>query len=248
MTESLVVDAARLKSAGITVRDQVLPTPPAPISATGADAVSAAINTTMPIIETPVSDGLRDVQAAATNVGAKIVTAADLYAQTDQLHSESVAQVQFLASSADTQTNALADQPVSAKKEQPLGAAADNKDDKKDDGKKPTPKPQPTPTSIDFSQVSALTQGAQPVTQGMQTLMSRVQQAASGAGTAGASSPAKLADDTKKGGPDGPDDKAQLVDATTKDAEGAAAGGKASGGAPVQSVGRSETPRSETQL
>ena len=51
MTDSLVVDPARLKAAGIALRDQVLPASPPPISATGSDSVSAAINETLPIIE-----------------------------------------------------------------------------------------------------------------------------------------------------------------------------------------------------
>src|ERR1700755_686725 len=97
MTESLVVDPARLKANGIAVRDQILPAAPPPISATGTDSVSAAINVTMPIIESPVAAGLPDAQPALTNTGSKIVPAAEMYAQTDQLLGEHVAKVQLLA-------------------------------------------------------------------------------------------------------------------------------------------------------
>ena len=99
MTDSLVVDPARLKAAGIALRDQVLPASPPPISATGSDSVSAAINETLPIIESPVVDGLPDVQTALTNTASKIVTAADMYAETDQLLGEHVGTVEFLARS-----------------------------------------------------------------------------------------------------------------------------------------------------
>jgi hypothetical protein len=247
MTESLVVDPARLKAAGVTLRDQVLPVPPPPISATGSDSVSTAINETLPIIESPMVDGLPDAQTALTNTGTKIVTAADMYAETDQLLGEHVGTVQFLAARDQQPTGAATEQPVSATAGQLLGAeSADKKSDETAD-KKANPTPA-VPTNL--NQLSAMTQATQPVTQGLQTVMSSVQQATGGMGNAGAP-PAKLADATKNDDTEKPDESttgdAQLVDATTEDSVGAAAGGQGSGSVPVQppTDGRPETTQSE---
>jgi hypothetical protein len=240
MTESLVVDPARLKANGIAVRDQVLPAAPPPISATGTDSVSAAINATMPIIESPVIAGLPDVQAALTNTGSKIVTAAEMYARTDQLLGEHVAEVQFLATAEPAGT----DQPARAAATKLLSAETT---DKKNDDKTPDKKPQPAAPS-NLNQLSGLAQAAQPLTQGMQTIMQSAQQAGGGMGNAGAA-PAKLADDTKKDDTQKPADESRLVDATTKDADGAASGTQGSGSAPVQAPtgGRPQT-QPETAL
>jgi len=247
MTESLVVDPARLKAAGVTLRDQVLPVPQPPISATGSDSVSTAINETLPIIESPMVDGLPDAQTALTNTGTKIVTAADMYAETDQLLGEHVGTVQFLAARDQQPTGAATEQPVSATAGQLLGAeSADKKSDETAD-KKANPTPA-VPTNL--NQLSAMTQATQPVTQGLQTVMSSVQQATGGMGNAGAP-PAKLADATKNDDTEKPDESttgdAQLVDATTEDSVGAGAGGQGSGSVPVQppTDGRPETTQSE---
>jgi hypothetical protein len=252
MTESLVVDPARLKAAGVTLRDQVLPAPPAPMSATGSDAVSAAINETLPIIESPVVDGLPDAQAALTNTASKIVTAADMYAETDQLLGEHVGTVQFLAARDQQPTDAATGQTVGATVGRLLGAeTADKKSDETADKKaNPTPS-QAVPTNL--NQLAAVTQATQPVTQGLQTVMSSVQQATGGMGNAGAP-PAKLADDTKNDDTEKPDESttgdAQLVDATAEDSDGAAAGGQRSGSVPVQPLidDRPETTQSELEL
>jgi hypothetical protein len=251
MTESLVVDPARLEAAGVAVRDQVLPAPPPAMSATGADAVSAAINQTMPIIESPVVKGLPDVQAALANTGSKIVTAAGMYAKADQLLGEQVSKVQFLAAAEPAGT----DQPTSGAAPRLLGAQATDKktDDKKTDGKdgkKDDKKPQPAVPS-NLNQLSAMSQAMQPLTQGLQSVMSSAQQAGQGAGSA---APAKLADDTKRDDAtkpgETPADESRLVDATTPDAEGAASGKQGSGSAPVQppAGGRPAATQSEIGL
>jgi hypothetical protein len=252
MTDSLVVDPARLKAAGITLRDQVLPASPPPISATGSDSVSSAINQTLPIIESPVVDGLPDAQTAVTNTGSKIVAAADMYAETDQLLGEHVGTVQFLAARGQQPAGAATEQPVSATAGQLLGTeTADEKSDE-------TATTSAAAVTTNLNQLSAMTQASQPVTQGLQSMMSSVQQMTGGMGTAGAS-PAKLADDTKsddtkKDDTKKPDESttgdAQLVEATTEDSGGAAAGRQASGSVPVQppTGGRPETTQSELEL
>ncbi|SOX56697.1 hypothetical protein MAAFP003_5405 [Mycobacterium ahvazicum] len=241
MTEPLVVDPARLKAAGVAVRDQQLPAAPPPMTAPGTDSVSAAINETLPIIESPVVKGLPEAQAALTNTGSKIVTAADMYAQTDQRLGENVSKVQFLAASEPGGT----DQPASASTL--LGAQTNDKKPDDKDGKKDDKKPRPA-TPTDLSQFAAMGQAVQPLSQGLQTVMSTAQQAGSGMGSA---APAKLADDTKKDDTAKPDDapagESRLVDATTKDTDGAAAGAAGSGSAPVEApaAGRPETTQSE---
>ncbi|ORV57804.1 hypothetical protein AWC05_00305 [Mycobacterium florentinum] len=227
----------------MAVRDQQLPAAPPPMSATGADSVSAAINETLPIIESPVVKGLPEAQAALTNTGSKMVTAADMYAQTDQRLGENVGKVQFLAASEPGAT----DQPAGAA---PNLLGAETADKKPDDGKKPDKKPQPAVPS-NLNQLSAMSQAVQPLTQGLQTVMSTAQQAGSGMGNAGAA-PAKLADDTKKDDTTNPDDapaaESRLVDATTK--EGAASGTPGSGSAPVEPAAgaRPGTTQSEIGL
>ncbi|WP_276529561.1 hypothetical protein [Mycobacterium ulcerans] len=64
MAEPLAADPARLIAAGSKLAELVFPAPPAPIAATGGDPVSAAINDTMPGIESLVSDGMPGVTAA----------------------------------------------------------------------------------------------------------------------------------------------------------------------------------------
>ncbi|MEM6108288.1 hypothetical protein AAHS21_18935 [Mycobacterium sp. 050272] len=241
MTEPLVVDPARLKAAGVAVRDQQLPAAPPPMTAPGTDSVSAAINETLPIIESPVVKGLPEAQAALTNTGSKIVTAADMYAQTDQRLGENVSKLQFLAASEPGGT----DQSASASKL--LGAQTNDKKADDKDGKKDDKKPRPA-TPTDLSQFAAMGQAVQPLSQGLQTVMSTTQQAGSGMGSA---APAKLADDTKKDDTAKPDDvpagESRLVDATTKDTDGAASGTTGSGSAPVEApaAGRPGTTQSE---
>lgn len=183
MTESLVVDPARLKAAGVALRDQVLPAPPPPMAATGTDSMSAAINETLPIIESPVVDGLPDAQTALINTGSKIATAADMYAETDQLLGEHVGAVQFLTARDQSATGA-----VSAL----LGAETADKTGGATAGRP--------------AQLSAMTQATQPVTQALQTVTSSVQQATGGMGSAGAA-PAKPADDTNPEDTKEPDEK-----------------------------------------
>ncbi|ORW98979.1 hypothetical protein AWC29_28710 [Mycobacterium triplex] len=213
------------------------------MTAPGTDSVSAAINQTLPIIESPVVKGLPEAQAALANTGSKIVTAADMYAQTDQRLGESVGKVQFLAASEPAGT----DQPASASGM--LGAQATDKKSGDKDGKKDDKKPHPAKPA-DLSQFAAMSQAAQPLSQGLQTVMSTAQQAGQGMGNAGAA-PAKLADDTKKDDTTKPDDapvaESQLVDATTKDSDGAASGKPGSGSAPVDApaAGRPGTTQSE---
>ncbi|MEM6107693.1 hypothetical protein AAHS21_15845 [Mycobacterium sp. 050272] len=84
MPESLIVDPAYLEAAGATLLGQVLPTAPPPLTANGSDAVSTAINVTMPMIEAPVVEGLPATQAAINAVGSKIAAAGRIYAETDQ--------------------------------------------------------------------------------------------------------------------------------------------------------------------
>ena len=254
MLEPLQVDSSRLRDAGNTLRDQVFPEPPAPISAVGTDSVSAAINETMPVIESPVLDGLPAVKAALGRTGSNIAAAADLYAETDQILGEHVGAVQFAAASerkAGGVPDGTADRLLAGKDDKSKDDKS--KDDKSGDDKKPTPKPKPAPVP-DFNQISQIGQATQPFTQGMQGMMSNMQQLAGKGGNAGAS-PAQLADDTTKDKPSR-DDEAQLVDATKKDgeaeqiADGAAAGDRAAGGAPVQppAGARPETAGSTTQV
>ncbi|WP_142274666.1 hypothetical protein [Mycobacterium scrofulaceum] len=224
MTEPLAVDAARLKAAGATLQALALPAPPPPMRAPGADAVSSAINATMPVIESPVVTGLPAVEKALTRTGSSIVAAAAMYAEADQALGEHVGGAPM---------SAAAQQPTgSAATGRLLGATAKPKDD---DGGKTPARPDksarpPAQAPATLGQLGAMGQAMGPVTQGMQTMMSTVQQAAGGLGGAGAT-PARLADDTT----DMPGDATRLVDDTTQpDGAGAAAGDGSPGSASVR--------------
>lgn len=220
MTEPLVVDPSRLKATGNTLQALTFPPPPPPLSVPGADAVSAAISATLPIIESPVIDGLPAVDAAIKHTASNIVTAADLYADTDQALGEHVGNVALLAAAQSSTVGASAAQSV--------GTAADDAEDDDTPGT-PEPEPQPDKTIPKFDdinsslgQLNGLAQALSPVTQQMQSIMSSVQQAAQNSGA----SPAQLADDTAEAG-ESSTDETQLVD------EGAAPGDQELGRAPV---------------
>lgn len=95
MPEHLIVDPFHLELAGATLQSQMLPEPPPPLTATGADAVSEAINVTMPMIEAPVTEGLPAAQAAITATGSKIAAAARMYTETDKKLGNQLGQAQF---------------------------------------------------------------------------------------------------------------------------------------------------------
>ncbi|SOJ56773.1 ESX-1 secretion-associated protein EspJ [Mycobacterium simulans] len=95
MTETLTVDSSRLSAAGAKLAGLVFPTLPAPIAATGSDPISAAINATMPRIESLVDEGLPGAKAALTKTGTSMATAAEVYAKADQSFAESLKRYQF---------------------------------------------------------------------------------------------------------------------------------------------------------
>jgi hypothetical protein len=245
MTKPLIVDPSRLKIAGTKLQTLAFPVPPSPITASGTDSVSAAINETLPIIESPVVEGLPFVKAALTRTGSNIATAAGMYTEADQLLGGHLSQVQFLATGAKPAGGASADQFARATADQPI------------DGETPsTPEPAPQPgQSVPQLGQLAGTAGT------MGTVAQNVMQGAQGAiGSMPGSGPmpAQLAtDSTKTDQPAG--DQAQLVDETKTDeeeqqpealAEGAAPGDKTLESIPVQppTPGRPVTTPSEINL
>jgi hypothetical protein len=104
MTKPLTVDTSRLQAAGETLHSTVFPPFPAPVAAAGTDAISAAINETMPIIEAPVADGLPAAKAALDQTATKMASAAAIYSTADQTLGQQLAVQQF----ADAQPRARA--------------------------------------------------------------------------------------------------------------------------------------------
>jgi hypothetical protein len=195
MTEPLIVDPPRLKDAGHTLRGLSFPAAPPPMVVSGTDAVSAAINETLPEIESPVIDGLPAVKAAVTRTGSSIVTAADMYAETDQTLGDHVGKVQFLSAGEKPANGGPGNRLV--------GTTAD----KPADGESPgAPAPPPTQRPFDqlptqAGQIAAVAGAMGPVTQNVQTVTSTLQGAM---GNVGGAPPAQ----------------AQLVDEKTGDGEG----------------------------
>jgi hypothetical protein len=141
MTQSLFVDTVRLESAGATLQGRTLPQPPAPIATAGTDAVSLAINETMPVVESPVLAGLPAAQTALAQTAANLTAAAGRYADTDNALGGPLAQHEFVAADgmaasragagstarqASTAPEDLADAAVAA---QPVGAAVPSEGD-----------------------------------------------------------------------------------------------------------------------
>lgn len=222
MIEPLVVDPSRLEAAGNALRDLVFPVPPSPIAARGTDSVSAAINETLPIIESPVTDGLPALQAALKKTGSSIAAAAGIYADTDSRLGDHLTQVQFLAAGEEPADCASEDRPTGTPVDDP------------EDGKKPSP-PKPTPqpdgSMPQLGQLAGAAGSLGSVMQGMQGAM--------GSMAGGGPTPAQLADSDKKD--PSSDDEARLVDETKSDegkgqpgpdAEGAAPGAGASENVP----------------
>lgn len=263
MTEPLVVDASRLKAAGTTLQGLVFPAPPPPMLVPGADVVSAAIDETLPVIESPVIDGLPAVKTAVTRTGSSIVAAAGMYADADHALGEHVNGVQLL--------NAVHKPAAGVASGRLSGAAADKPkgvDTPSNPGQQPTSAATAAPISgitnslgqvaNPLTQVGELSQAMGPVTQNLQTIMSSVQQAAGSAGRSGAA-PAQLADGAQRT-EQSATDQAQLVGETNRAdqtdqqpealAEGAAPGEQALGGALPQptSAGRPGAASSGIQL
>lgn len=191
MIEPLVVEPSRLETAGNTLRELPFPVPPAPIVAPGSDPVSAAVNVTLPIIESPVVDGLPAVKAALTRTGSSIAAAAGMYTDTDQRLGDRLTQVEFLATADKSGAAASGDKPE--------GAPVD------DEKPSPTPTPKPVTPTPQPAEMAGAAGMLGSVMQPMQSAMGSMQ----GAGA----TPAQLADSTK------PDDQAREENKSDDEAE-----------------------------
>lgn len=201
------------------LRGLVFPLPPGPIVAPGADSVSAAVNATLPIIESPVIEGLSAVKAALTKTGSSIAAAAGMYADTDQRLGDHLTQVRFLAAATEPAPGASAERPEGAPVDQPT------------DGKKPSPaKPTPQPATP-MPQLDQMTGAAGTLGSAMQSMQGAMgsMQGMPGAGA----TPAQLADSSKPADPARPVDKTDEEEKPGMAAEGAAPGSETSQGAPV---------------
>ena len=132
MTEQLSVDTSGLRAAAGVLGDLDVPASPKPLTVSGTDAMSAAINEVLPTIETPVIDGLPTAEAALKKTATDMATAADRYDETDAASAGDVAGTQFnsddttarkktssaAATSAPTDTGADTAKPVASAFEQ----------------------------------------------------------------------------------------------------------------------------------
>jgi hypothetical protein len=166
----------------------VFPAPPPPMAVGGTDLVSAAIGEALPVIESPVIDGLPAVRTAVARTGASIASAAELYADTDRRLGEHV--------------NLAVDWPVgtmgarAARGARAAGAAGDETPELPGQ----TPLPVADQPAARIGQIAALTRTLGPVTQNVQSVMSVVQGAAGNTG-GGAAPPARLAGEVDEGEP-----------------------------------------------
>ncbi|QUR69435.1 hypothetical protein [Mycobacterium spongiae] len=246
MVEPLAVDPARLGAAGSQLAGLVFPAPPPPLAAGGGDVVSAAINETMPDIESLVSDGLPGVKAALTRTASSMTNAADIYAKADQSLGEALTQFQFGSGDQASAAAAGAGQSAARHLSAPAGAAAQLGEAVAPQVAELTPRVAATvPQLVQLApHAGQFAQQASPI---VQTISQTAQQAGSQGGGA---MPAQLAADTTM---DQPAQSARLVDDTTPVDEGstddeggvadeAAAGDGALGSAPIDDAAGGSAP------
>jgi len=95
VTEQLSVDTAGLRAAAGVLDELDVPASPKPLTVTGTDAMSSAINQVLPTIETPVIDGLPLAEAALKKTATDMATAADRYDETDSKSAGDITGTQF---------------------------------------------------------------------------------------------------------------------------------------------------------
>jgi len=95
VTEQLSVDTAGLRAAAGVLDELDVPASPKPLTVTGTDAMSAAINQVLPTIETPVIDGLPVAEAALKKTASNMATAADRYDETDSKSAGDITGTQY---------------------------------------------------------------------------------------------------------------------------------------------------------
>ncbi|OSC39272.1 secretion protein EspJ [Mycobacterium decipiens] len=215
MAEPLAVDPTGLTAAAAKLASLVFPQPPTPIAAAGTDSVSAAINETMPNIESLVGDGLPGVKAALARTASNMTAAADVYTKTDQSLGSTLSQYAFgsadegLASVASVGTASQFVQAMSTPLQQvvpQVGATAAAL----------APRVVATvPQLVQLApQAAQMAQTASPIAQ---TVSQTAQQAAQSAQSGGGAMPAQLASAEK---PADQQAEAQLVDDAKKDDQG----------------------------
>ena len=231
MTEPLIVDPARLETAGSALQTLAFPAAPPRLVVGGTDALSAAIDETLPVVEAPVVDGLPAVRAALTRTGSSITAAAGIYAETDQRLSEHVSRVPFTATGEVRSSSARRAKTAAA--------------EQSDDVETPAAPESPAPPGLSLPSmppIGPLAQYGQ--TAGIagstaQSVMQSAQGAMSGM-PGGPAAPAQLSDSTEPERPG--DDDAEAV------ADGAAPGGRTSESAPDRPAGQPNAAPAEHQV
>lgn len=260
MAEPLAVDPARLIAAASKLGELVFPAPPAPMAVPGSDSMSAAINQTMPGIESLVSDGLPGVTASLKRTASSMSTAADIYTRADQSLGQALTQYGFGAAGQSLSDNVMGAMTAqsngllgagagagagaaaamlggpAAAAQQAVGAAAGGAVSEVG-AQAAALSPQVAATIPQLVQLAPMAQQMAPM--GQQVGQS-IQQAASQAGQGGGSS-AQLASDTKPADEENKDDDAK-DGADAQSADGAAAGNATLVSAPVESAGGGTSP------
>jgi hypothetical protein len=258
MAEPLAVDPARLIAAAGKLSELVFPAPPAPMTAPGSDSMSAAINQTMPGIESLVSDGLPGVTASLKRTATSMSTAADIYTQADQSLGQALSQYGFGAEGQSLSANlmgamtgqsngllgagagagaaaAMLGGPAAAAQQLAGAASGVSQVGATVSAQAEALSPRIAATVPQLVQLAPMAQQMAPM--GQQVGQS-IQQAASQAGQGGGSS-AQLASDTKPADEDKDPDKDPdgKDEADGQPADGAAAGQSTLVSAPVASAG-----------
>ncbi|AYE98387.1 hypothetical protein C0J29_30010 [Mycobacterium paragordonae] len=260
MAEPLAVDPARLIAAASKLGELVFPAPPAPMAVPGSDSMSAAINQTMPGIESLVSDGLPGVTASLKRTASSMSTAADIYTRADQSLGQALTQYGFGAAGQSLSDNVMGAMTAqsngllgagagagagaaaamlggpAAAAQQAVSAAAGGAVSQVG-AQAAALSPQVAATIPQLVQLAPMAQQMAPM--GQQVGQS-IQQAASQAGQGGGSS-AQLASDTKPADEENKDDDGK-DGADAQSADGAAAGNATLVSAPVESAGGGTSP------
>ena len=178
MAEELFVDTSRLEIAAGILRNLALPSAPAPVTVVGTDAVSAAINAAMPVVESPAITGLPAVGAALVATAENMAAAARMYVETDAAHGAALGR-----SGAQLERRELLSTGAGRTASRALGATAE-------------PDAPASDRAAGDREVPAMPSGAAGVMTGVQGAISSIQGAVSSAqGSAGSVMPIAGADD-----------------------------------------------------
>ncbi len=234
MTEPLSVDTSRLQAAARALGDLDVPEPPQRLAVAGTDAMSVAINDTLPLVEAPVIGGLPIAESAVKRTASNMSEAAGMYEETDKSSAAHIARGRTVGAAPGTTApagaaarNAASTAPASAGPVSPATSPSEPTT-----GQPSTPTGKPSSGQQGAPQLSDIGPMVGPVTQSLsqelQGLMSKAQGVVRNPGTQpvpdAAQSAAVDLKDADASNEDSKDEDSKDEDEQQSPADGAASG------------------------